>query len=155
MIRKVVNKELLKNIKNIVRIEQTQNVPLNENFGDETNTFSSDSESKSRFNSKYRRFANNYDDYGYFDKQFERPTPKIPWKAIILALFLFIAGINAISFSLLSLLGNIENRMNEGTLVLLILGFFMFIPGYYHVMIAYYAFKRYPGYSFDDIPDFD
>lgn len=31
----------------------------------------------------------------------------------------------------------------------------MFIPGFYHVRIAYYAWKGYRGYSFEDIPDFD
>jgi hypothetical protein len=31
----------------------------------------------------------------------------------------------------------------------------MFIPGAYHVRIAYYAFKGYEGYSYDDIPEFD
>jgi hypothetical protein len=31
----------------------------------------------------------------------------------------------------------------------------MFIPGAYHVRIAYYAFKGYIGYSFEDIPEFD
>ncbi|RWS00698.1 hypothetical protein B4U79_10088, partial [Dinothrombium tinctorium] len=104
---------------------------------------------------KSRRFANRFEDSGFFEKQFEKPSPKIPWKAIVLAVFLFVAGINAICYSLLTLIGRIENRIDDGTFVLLILGFFMFIPGYYHVRIAYYAFKRYPGYSFDDIPDFD
>ena len=31
----------------------------------------------------------------------------------------------------------------------------MFIPGAYHVRIAYYAYKGYDGYSYDDIPEFD
>jgi hypothetical protein len=31
----------------------------------------------------------------------------------------------------------------------------MFLPGAYHVTIAYFAYRQYPGYSFDDIPEFD
>ena len=31
----------------------------------------------------------------------------------------------------------------------------MFIPGAYHVRIAYYAYRKYPGFSFDDIPEFE
>lgn len=38
---------------------------------------------------------------------------------------------------------------------MLILGSLMFIPGFYHVRIAYYAWKGYRGYSFEDIPAFD
>uniref|UniRef100_A0A8C2GJ10 Uncharacterized protein n=1 Tax=Cyprinus carpio TaxID=7962 RepID=A0A8C2GJ10_CYPCA len=30
-----------------------------------------------------------------------------------------------------------------------------FLPGFYHLRIAYYASKGYRGYSYDDIPDFD
>ena len=43
----------------------------------------------------------------------------------------------------------------DRTYPMLILGSLMFIPGFYHVRIAYYAWKGYRGYSFDDIPDFD
>lgn len=43
----------------------------------------------------------------------------------------------------------------DRTYPLLILGSLMFIPGFYHVRIAYYAWKGYRGYSFEDIPDFD
>jgi len=31
----------------------------------------------------------------------------------------------------------------------------MFIPGAYHIRIAYYAYTGEQGYSFEDIPDFD
>jgi len=46
-------------------------------------------------------------------------------------------------------------RPTDGLLVLLFLGFLMFIPGFYHCRIAYYAYYKYPGFAFDDIPDFD
>ena len=47
------------------------------------------------------------------------------------------------------------SQYGDRTYPMLILGSLMFIPGFYHVRIAYYAWKGYRGYSFDDIPDFD
>ena len=43
----------------------------------------------------------------------------------------------------------------DRTWPLIILGIIMFLPGAYHIRIAYYAYRQYPGYSFDDIPEFD
>lgn len=43
----------------------------------------------------------------------------------------------------------------DRTWPVLIIGALMFIPGAYHVRIAYYAYKGYDGYSYDDIPEFD
>jgi hypothetical protein len=43
----------------------------------------------------------------------------------------------------------------DRTWPLIILGVIMFVPGAYHVRIAYYAYRQYPGYSFDEIPEFD
>lgn len=43
----------------------------------------------------------------------------------------------------------------ERTIPVLIIGILVFIPGFYHLRIAYYAYKGYRGYSYDDIPDFD
>uniref|UniRef100_A0A0L8GL10 Transmembrane protein 230 n=1 Tax=Octopus bimaculoides TaxID=37653 RepID=A0A0L8GL10_OCTBM len=51
--------------------------------------------------------------------------------------------------------GFVDMQYSDRTWPLLILGALMFIPGSYHVMIAYYAYKGYEGYSFEDIPDFD
>ncbi|CAG2116595.1 unnamed protein product, partial [Medioppia subpectinata] len=81
---------------------------------------------------------------------------RIPWRAICLALFLFIVGSVVIVISILILFGYIVNiQPNDGLLVLAFLGFVMFIPGFYHIRIAYYAYYRYDGYNFEDIPDFD
>nr|CAD7404374.1 unnamed protein product [Timema cristinae] len=41
----------------------------------------------------------------------------------------------------------------DRTWPMIILGALMFIPGVYHIRIAYCAFRRYPGYSFADIPE--
>lgn len=46
-------------------------------------------------------------------------------------------------------------QYDDSSWPVLVLGALMFIPGAYHVRIAYYAYKKYPGYTFDDIPDFD
>lgn len=37
----------------------------------------------------------------------------------------------------------------------IILGALMFIPGAYHMRVAILAYQKVPGYSFDDIPEFD
>lgn len=44
---------------------------------------------------------------------------------------------------------------SDRTVPVLIIGILVFLPGFYHLRIAYYASKGYPGYSYDDIPDFD
>lgn len=43
----------------------------------------------------------------------------------------------------------------DRTVPVLIIGILVFLPGIYHLRIAYYASKGYHGYSYDDIPDFD
>ncbi|XP_060525917.1 transmembrane protein 230-like isoform X2 [Cylas formicarius] len=74
-------------------------------------------------------------DNGFVDAQFQIPAQQIPWKSIMLASLLLIY----------------PDRMWP----MIILGILMFIPGAYHVRIAYYAYKEVPGFSFDDIPEFD
>lgn len=44
---------------------------------------------------------------------------------------------------------------SDRTVPVLIIGILVFLPGIYHLRIAYYASKGYHGYSYDDIPDFD
>jgi len=94
-------------------------------------------------------------DDGYIDLQFQKPEVKVPWKALLLALCLFAVGTGLIVLGALLLSGYIDTKYSDRTWPVLILGAIMFIPGAYHVRIAYYAFKGYKGYSFDDIPDFD
>ena len=43
----------------------------------------------------------------------------------------------------------------DRTWPLILLGLLMFIPGAYHVRVAYMAYFGYEGFSFDDIPSFD
>jgi len=91
----------------------------------------------------------------FTDKQFERPPSKVPYKAIGLAVILFVAGSVLIILGSLLLSGHIDAKYADRTWPLLILGFIMFIPGSYHVRLAYYAWKGYDGYSFDDIPEYE
>ena len=118
-------------------------------------SFGSDNSENTSSRLKYRRLRGSLEDHGFTEEQFEVPEVRVPWRAIALATFLFVAGWTAITFSALSITGYIKKIPEEGPIVLMGLGFLMFIPGFYHVRIAYYAFKEYPGYSFDDIPDFN
>jgi Ca2+/H+ antiporter len=91
----------------------------------------------------------------FTDKQFEQPPSKIPYKAIGLAVVLFVVGSVLIILSALLLAGHIDTKYSDRTWPLLILGLLMFIPGSYHVHLAYYAWKGTSGYSFDDIPEYE
>lgn len=101
---------------------------------------------------KYSRLA--ADDDGYIDLQFKKSPPKIPYKAIALAIFLFLIGSLLIIFGALLLSGTIEVEHPGRTIPVIIIGILVFLPGFYHLRIAYYAAKGYRGYSYDDIPDF-
>lgn len=93
-------------------------------------------------------------DDAFHSDQFSKQRRRIPWKAICLAVFLFVGGTSALIICILSLAGHLE-LPPETPNVLLALGLLMFVPGAYHVWIAYWSYQEYPGYSFDDIPDFD
>jgi hypothetical protein len=91
-------------------------------------------------------------DSGFHSNQFKQSNLKnpIPWKAIALATFLFIGGSVSLIVCILSLAGHIDLPPDVPT-GLLVLGLLMFVPGFYHVRIAYGAYQEYPGYSFDDL----
>lgn len=102
---------------------------------------------------RYHRLTKSDD--GFIDLQFEKPPPKVPFKAIGLATLLFLAGSILIIIGALLLTGYIDAQYSDRTWPVLILGGLMFIPGSYHVRIAYYAWKGYAGYSYEDIPEYD
>lgn len=106
-----------------------------------------------RSNDGYRLVSN--DDSGFSDAQFEAPPPKIPWKAITLAAFLFLVGTILLIVGSLIVTGHIDTKYSDRLWPMIILGGIMFLPGAYHIRIAYCAYKQYPGYSFTDIPEFD
>ncbi|XP_042365754.1 transmembrane protein 230a [Plectropomus leopardus] len=101
---------------------------------------------------KYSRLA--ADEDGYIDLQFKKSPPKVPYKAIALAIFLFLIGSLLIIFGALLLSGTIQVEHPDRTIPVIIIGLLVFLPGFYHLRIAYYAAKGYRGYSYDDIPDF-
>ncbi|XP_065172656.1 transmembrane protein 230-like isoform X2 [Atheta coriaria] len=112
-----------------------------------------------------RRRAKEYDnvdytqlagtDSGFVDAQFLQPPDKVPWKAIVFAGVLMIVGTTLLVVGSLVVSGHIDVKYSDRMWPIIILGVLMFIPGAYHVRIAYYAYKEVPGYSFDDIPEFD
>uniref|UniRef100_A0A3B3QRE5 Transmembrane protein 230 n=1 Tax=Paramormyrops kingsleyae TaxID=1676925 RepID=A0A3B3QRE5_9TELE len=94
-------------------------------------------------------------DDGYIDLQFKKTPPKVPYKAIALATVLFLIGSLLIVIGALLLAGYIEVTHPDRTVPVLIIGILVFLPGFYHLRIAYYASRGYRGYSYEDIPDFD
>lgn len=95
------------------------------------------------------------EDSGFSDAQFEVPPPKVPWKAVSLAVFLFVLGFILLVVGSLIVSGHIDTKYSDRLWPMIVLGVIMFLPGAYHVRIAYYAYKEYPGYSFADIPEFE
>ncbi|XP_068166804.1 transmembrane protein 230b [Antennarius striatus] len=102
---------------------------------------------------RYSRLAS--DDDGYIDLQFKKSPPKVPYKAIAHAAVLFVIGSLLIIIGALLLAGYFGVTHSDRTVPVLIIGILVFLPGIYHLRIAYYASKGYRGYSYDDIPDFD
>jgi len=103
---------------------------------------------------KYTRLRSPASDE-YTDEQFKRPPPKFPTKSIIIAIVLFLVGAVMLTLGVLLLTGVIETKFWDRCHPLLFLGTIAFVPGLYHVRIAYYAWKGYHGYSYDDIPSID
>ncbi|XP_034234981.1 transmembrane protein 230 isoform X2 [Thrips palmi] len=87
--------------------------------------------------------------------QFRRPETRVPWSAVVFAGILCLGGAFLLITAMLLLIGYIDPQYVDRTWPMLVLGFIMFVPGVYHMRIALYAFMDRPGYSFDDIPDFD
>ncbi|KAI8363120.1 hypothetical protein B0O80DRAFT_492284 [Mortierella sp. GBAus27b] len=111
---------------------------------------------KMRFPRRARRFLQMQEDNGFSDGQFLAPMPTIPWKSILLAVILLVLGVVGLTIGSLLKVGIIDSPdwLDKGT-PLLILGSLCFIPGSYHVALAYYAYREYEGYSFSHIPDLD
>ncbi|KAB0354787.1 hypothetical protein FD755_022246 [Muntiacus reevesi] len=66
----------------------------------------------------------------------------------------FLIGAFLIIIGSLLLAGYISKGGPAGPVPVLIIGTLVFLPGFYHLHIAYYASKGYREYSYDDIPDF-
>lgn len=114
---------------------------------------SSSSSSYPSSSAKYQRLTQ--EDDGFVDDQFKSGPKRIPWKAIGYAMLLFAAGTLLLVVGSLLVTGYLDEKYADRTWPVIILGALMFIPGAYHSYVAYYAFKGYEGYSFDDIPTYD
>lgn len=105
---------------------------------------------------KYHRMKQTSADSAAFtDDQFAKPPSPVPYKAIFLASVLLTVGSLLIIIGALLVAGVFDDKYSDRTWPLLVLGVLMFIPGAYHVRIAWYAYKGYEGYSYEDIPEFD
>ena len=92
------------------------------------------------------------EDEKYTDGQFRYPEPQFPTRSIVIAILLFLLGSAMLTLGILLLTGVIESKFWNRCYPLLFLGTIVFIPGAYHLRIAYCAWRGYRGYSYDDIP---
>ena len=96
------------------------------------------------------------DNYNYFSCfQFRTKPPKVPWRSIGVACVMFVMGSALLIVGALLVSGHISNKYRDRLWPVIVLGAMLFIPGFYHIRLAVYAYKGYAGYSFDDIPDYD
>ncbi|CAF1065636.1 unnamed protein product [Adineta ricciae] len=102
--------------------------------------------------SPYYRFQ---EEKQYSDLQFKEPSVKVPVYAISLAAGLFLVGTVMITLGALMLTGRIETQYSDRTWPLILIGSIVFLPGFYHLRIAYWAWKGDKNFSFADIPDLD
>ncbi|CAF1200166.1 unnamed protein product [Rotaria sordida] len=91
----------------------------------------------------------------YSDLQFQEPEVKAPVYAIVLAIALFLIGSVMIILGALMLTRRIETQYSDRTWPLILVGTLIFLPGFYHLRIAYWAWKGDRNFSFADIPDLD
>ena len=91
----------------------------------------------------------------YRDEQFQELPPQVPVKSILLAIFLFLTGAVLLTLAGLMIAGIFGDTPDASATPLLILGAITFIPGFYHVRVAVYAYIGYLGYTYNDIPHYD
>jgi len=92
------------------------------------------------------RAPTNWDDF------LNPPSERRAWKKVTLAAFLCLVGAGMLSGGLY--LYFMVPGSGGGT-ALITLGSICFIPGFYHIRIAYLAWKGVQGYSLNSIPDFE
>ncbi|XP_078446747.1 transmembrane protein (DUF872) isoform X2 [Wolffia australiana] len=76
---------------------------------------------------------------------------RIPWKSIVLALFLLSLGSVLLVLSFLVFTGHMAGDRSQA-FGFLLLGFLSFLPGFYETRIAYYSWRGAKGYNFASIP---
>lgn len=93
----------------------------------------------------------------YYDDQFddEDSAPvKPPLKSIALATVLFLLGSGLLTIGSLMLAGVIGDNEGGKATPLLVIGVICFLPGFYNVRTAYYAWRGGRGFSYADIPTY-
>lgn len=80
-------------------------------------------------------------------------TKKTPWKAILLAIFLFLVGTVLIIIGILIITRIVILDDKERGIPFLVLGSICFIPGAYYVYVIIQIAKKNPEYSFMDFPE--
>ncbi|ESW30152.1 hypothetical protein PHAVU_002G129000 [Phaseolus vulgaris] len=91
-----------------------------------------------------------------FDPRFDytpKALDKVPWKSIVLALFLLFLGTALLFLSYFIFTGHMGGERSQAY-GLLALGVLSFLPGFYETRIAYYAWRGAQGYRFSAIPDY-
>lgn len=75
-----------------------------------------------------------------------------PWYPIALAAFLFVVGSVLLLSSALLSAGVVRDRVGQGAAPMFIVGSLCFIPGFYNLRTALYAWRGGYGYTYSDIP---
>merc|ERR1711916_248982 len=93
----------------------------------------------------------------YIPEQFRELPERTPWRAIALAIFLFVVGSILLILGCLFFTGHIPpvKESDDRWLAMIIIGSLMFIPGAFHTFIAVQAYRQVPGYRLSDIPHYD
>ncbi|XP_047946750.1 transmembrane protein 230-like [Salvia hispanica] len=116
----------------------------------------------SRRNVQYSRLAaaddSNYNGGGQnrHDPRFDyapRSYDRVPWKSIILAIFLLLLGCLLLLLAVFIFTGHMGGEFSQAY-GLLGLGLLTFLPGFYETRIAYYSWRGAQGYRFANIPDY-
>lgn len=106
-----------------------------------------------RSRAKYKPLRAVDDERNEHDSRFDDIEEDIPWGAIGLAVFLTLFGI--VSFVLAWL--HVTQRLlgkEQAEFGFTLLGALTFIPGAYHLWLAYGAWRGYRGYSYSRIPQY-
>ncbi|KAJ7539468.1 hypothetical protein O6H91_11G094600 [Diphasiastrum complanatum] len=79
------------------------------------------------------------------------PVEKVPWKSILLALFLLLFGCLFLVISHLMFINHMSGDSSQA-FGFLVLGILLFLPGFYETRIAYYSWRGFKGYTYSRIP---
>ena len=74
-----------------------------------------------------------------------------PWKEIARAFIFLVSGSILLYFARLVQTGKVHAEPGSD-IALYVIGSLLFLPGFYVIIIAYKAWRGYPGYTFDSIP---